>query len=178
MYHIIIEPMEHGLSDYHNHLRLGLLLSMVRVELQVESCYFADKVHDECSTTVLWVSTHSAETMLKLTQLAMKYEQDCVWVFSTDTTGEGLLLEFAGTDSTLPVKALAVDYSAIILDFDAWAYAAALHTHASAPDGTYYKLGDTIISLPDGLEDKASLFLGLDIAWSVQDEEDYYHETD
>ena len=175
MYHIIIEPMEHGLSDYHNHLRLELLLSMVRVELQVESCYFADKVHDECSTTVLWVSTHSAETMLKLTQLAMKYEQDCVWVFYADITGEGLMLGFAGTDRVLPVKALAVDCSTIILCFDSWCQAASLHIHANAPDCTYYQFCDTIITIPQGLDDKASLFLGLDIVWSVSDDEDDYY---
>lgn len=174
MYHVILDPVCHGLSDYHNDLRIDLFLKLLVGEFGESSCHLANKVVGGCPQVVLWVTTADADTMTKLTQLGRKYGQELVWVFSTDATYNSLNRMFAGADGELQVQALAVDYSAIILDFEAWAHATTLHIHADAPDCTYYQLCDTIITIPQGLDDKASLFLGLDIAWSVSDEDDYY----
>ena len=175
MYHVIIEPTQPNLTVYHNDLRFDMLLKLMLDELGVKSCHFVNKVVDGNSSIVMWVTTSREDIMTKLTQLGRQYGQELVWVFSTDTTAPELIGKFAGVDDKLPVKALAVDCSAIILCFDSWCQAASLHIHANAPDCTYYQFSDTIITIPTELEERASLFLGLDIAWSVSDDEDDYY---
>lgn len=175
MYHVLLEINDRRLTDGHNAMRTNLLLSVVVSEYTSAAIRYADIKRGNHMFTGLLVSVKSDTEMTKLTQLGRLYGQDPVWVFDYWPIAE----EFADIQpDKLPdmllckCRALAVDYSAIILNFEAWSYATALNVYAFPPTGDYIFVDGRYYTLPDDLEEKASLFLGLDIAWSVTDEQE------
>ena len=175
MYHVLLEINDRRLTASHNSMRAGLLLRVVKSEYQDAVIRYADIKRGKHMLTGILVSVESETEMTKLTQLGRLYGQDPVWVFDYWPTAEELadIQSATPTDALLlRCKVLAVDYSAIILNFEAWSYATELNAYAFAPKGNYVFVEGWYYTFPDDLEEKASLFLGLDIAWSVTDGEE------